>query len=89
MYGFVVCSTAAFELPQIPIPLAPGAPLVLRSVSFRCDKHIYLNKEELAQVVECGKRKKNPNPNKRYDILLLLNDDEQRRVRSSLRRPDL
>ena len=89
VYGFVVCSIAAFELPQIPIPLAPGVPLVLRSVSFRCDKHIYLNKEELAQVVECGKRKKNPNPNKRYDILLLLNDDEQRRVRSLFRWLDL
>ena len=70
-------------MPPIQIPLAPGVPLVLRSVSFRCDKHIYLNKEALSQVVECGKRKKNPNPNKRYDILLLLNDEEQKRVMSS------
>ena len=70
-------------MPPIQIPLAPDVPLVLRSVSFRCDKHIYLNKEALSQVVECGKRKKNPNPNKRYDILLLLNDEEQKRVMSS------
>lgn len=64
----------------IAIPIAPSTPLVLQSVSFRSDKHTYLNKRELQSVVDQGRRKKNPNPNRLYDLLILMSDDEDKKV---------
>lgn len=65
---------------SIQVPLAPSTPLALHSVSFRADKNIFLNKSELMKVVECGRKRKNPNPNKKYDTLLLMNDSQEKCV---------
>ena len=70
----------AFTMPAIQVPLAPSTPLALHSVSFRADKNIFLNKAELAKVVECGRKRKNPNPNKKYDTLLLMNSSQEESV---------
>ena len=70
----------AFTMPAIQVPLAPSTPLALHSVSFRADKNIFLNKTELAKVVECGRKRKNPNPNKKYDTLLLMNNSQEESV---------
>lgn len=74
-------SCIAFELSGIQVPLAPSTPLVLRTVSFRSDKHVYLDQNELEQALRNGKHRKNDNPNKFYDNLLLLNEEENRQVR--------
>ena len=70
----------AFNTENVAIPIAPSTPLVLQSVSFRSDKHIFLNKSELRSVVDGGRHKRNLNPNKSYDLLLLMTDEEDRRV---------
>ncbi|KAK8802799.1 hypothetical protein WA171_006471 [Blastocystis sp. BT1] len=66
----------SFESSGIQVPLAPSTPLALRSITFRSDKHVYLDQSELEQAVSCGKHRKNENPNKFYDNLLLLNNEE-------------
>ena len=73
----------------IQVPLAPSTPLALHSVSFRADKNIFLNKAELAKVVECGRKRKNPNPNKKYDTLLLMNNSQDENVESLFENRDI
>ena len=78
--GALPACDLAFTMPTIQVPLAPSTPLALHSVSFRADKNIFLNKAELSKVVECGRKRKNPNPNKKYDTLLLMNDAQEKSV---------
>ena len=70
----------AFNTENVAIPIAPSTPLVLQSVSFRSDKQTFLNKSELRSVVDGGRHKKNQNPNKAHDMILLMTDEEDRRV---------
>ena len=60
------------------MPLAPSTPLVLDSVAFRADKNVFLNKQELAATVLSGRKRRNLNPNRAYDHILLLDDQENR-----------
>ena len=53
---------------------------MLDSVAFRADKNVFLNKQELARTVASGRKKRNPNPNRKYDTLLLLDDEQMRNV---------
>ena len=69
---------ASFDLHNIQVPLAPSTPLVLDSVAFRADKNVFLNKQDLARTVESGRKRRNPNPNRKYDTLLLLDDEQMR-----------
>ena len=62
------------------MPLAPSTPLVLDSVAFRVDKNVFLNKQELAATVLSGRKWRNLNPNRTYDHILLLDDQENREV---------
>ena len=72
----------AFNTENVAVPIAPSTPLVLQSVSFRSDKHTFLNKSELRSVVDKGRHKKNLNPNKSRDMILLMTDEEDRCVRT-------
>ena len=62
------------------MPLAPSTPLVLDSVAFRADKNVFLNKQELEATVLSGRKRRNLNPNRTYDHVLLLDDQENRAV---------
>ena len=77
---FLVCSRPAFSEPAIQVPLAPSTPLVLDSVAFRADKNVFLNKEALASTVNSGRKRRNTNPNRMYDHILLLDGKENAEV---------
>lgn len=54
---------------------------MLDSVAFRADKNVFLNKQELEATVLSGRKRRNLNPNRTYDHVLLLNDEENREVK--------
>ena len=54
---------------------------MLDSVAFRADKNVFLNKQELEATVMSGRKRRNLNPNRTYDHVLLLNDEENREVK--------
>lgn len=78
--SFFARSHPAFSEPAIQVPLAPSTPLVLDSVAFRADKNVFLNKEALASTVNSGRKRRNTNPNRVYDHILLLDDEENAEV---------
>ena len=70
----------AFGSDPIQIPIAPGIPLCLESVSFRNDKNVFLHYEDYQSIVRCGKKRDNLNPNRNYDNLILVREGEMEKV---------